>query len=160
MKLYIRQRVFSLTDRYDIYDEFENPYFHVQSEFLTLTPKLHLYDQTGAEVYFIKRKLTFWLASYEIYRQGTYCAGIQQQFRWFRSHLTVESPYGRMEIRGSFWEMQYEIFCGGIFVGAVRKKWLSWGDSYELEIADESDPGFFCALVIAIDNCIHNGQNS
>ena len=65
-----------------------------------------------------------------------------------------------MEIRGSFWEMQYEIFCGGVFVGAVRKKWLSWGDSYELEIADESDPGFFCALVIAIDNCIHNGQNS
>ena len=38
MKLYIRQRVFSLTDRYDIYDEFENPYFHVQSEFLTPYP--------------------------------------------------------------------------------------------------------------------------
>ena len=39
MKLYIRQRVFSLTDRYDIYDEFENPYFHVQSEFFDADPQ-------------------------------------------------------------------------------------------------------------------------
>jgi len=156
MKLYIKQRVFSLTDRYDIYDEYGNPYFHVTSEFLTLTAKLHLCDLAGNELYFINRRLTFLLAKYEIYRQRTLCAEIQQQMSWFKSRLSVQSPYGQMEIRGDFWDMQYAIYCNSVFVGSVGKKWLSWGDSYELEIADGAEPGFFCALVLAIDNCIHN----
>ena len=34
---------------------------------------------------------------------------------------------------------------------------LSWGDTYHLHIEDGwGDPAFLCALVAAIDNCIHN----
>ena len=48
--------------------------------------------------------------------------------------------------------------CNGSLLGRIDKKWLSWGDSYCLTVQDDSNAAFFVAIVIAIDNCIHNGQ--
>ena len=59
MKLYIKQRVFSLGDKYDIYDANENVVFDVKSELFTIGAKLHLYDLNGQELYYIKRRITF-----------------------------------------------------------------------------------------------------
>ena len=36
MRLLIKQRVFSWTDTYDVYDEYEHPKYFVKAEFLTL----------------------------------------------------------------------------------------------------------------------------
>lgn len=38
MRLLIKQRVFSWTDTYDVYDEYEHPKYFVKAEFLTLGP--------------------------------------------------------------------------------------------------------------------------
>ena len=81
VNLYIRQRVLSLTDRYDIYDEYGNPYFHVKSEFLTLAAKLHLYDRTGAELYYITL--------------STFC---QDFFQTFLKNLYQKPPKNRQLI--------------------------------------------------------------
>ena len=160
MKLYLKQRVFSLTDKYDIYDYNGKPYFHVCSEFLSLTAKMHLCDLAGNELFLIRRHFTFLLAKYEIFCGERLYAEIQQQMSWLKPRLAVKSVYGDFEIQGDFWNMHYTLFCNGSAIGAVDKKWLSWGDSYELDISDQMDPGFFCALVIAIDNCVHNEDKS
>ena len=36
MRLLIKQRVFSWTDTYDVYDEYEHPKYFVKAEFLTI----------------------------------------------------------------------------------------------------------------------------
>ena len=56
--------------------------------------------------------------------------------------------------------MDYTIQKDGDYFGSVHKKWLSWGDSYELDIPNSEHAGFFCALVVAIDHYIHNDQTS
>lgn len=159
MKLYIKQRVFSLGDKYDIYDANENVVFDVKSELFTIGAKLHLYDLNGQELYYIKRRITFFLAKYEIYRNNTLCASISQEFTLFKSKLNVDSCYGSFTLNGDFFSMDYEIYKDGLYFGSVRKKWLSWGDSYELDIPEAENAGFFCAFVIAIDNCMHNENN-
>lgn len=57
MKLLIKQRVFSWSDTYDIYDENENPKYFVKGEILSLGHRLHVYDAAGNEVGLIKEKI-------------------------------------------------------------------------------------------------------
>jgi uncharacterized protein YxjI len=134
-----------------------NVVYDVQSEFFTLAAKLHLYDSNGQEQYFIKKKLTFLLAEYEIYNNSNYlCATVSQEFAFFKSKLNVNSSFGNFEINGDFMSMDYDILRNGQYYGSVHKKWFSWGDSYELDIPSPEDAGFVSALVIAIDNCLHN----
>lgn len=156
MKLYIKQRIFSLGDKYDIYDSNNNVVFDVESELFTIGAKLHLLDTSGNELYYIRRRITFMLARYEIYSMNNLYAVVSQEFSFFKSKLVVESSYGDFEINGDFMSMDYEITRNGLYFGSVHKKWLSWGDSYELDIPNNEDVAFFCALVIAIDNCLHN----
>ena len=50
MKLLVKQRVFSWTDSYDVYDENENAKYFVKAEFLSLGHRLHVYDMAGNSV--------------------------------------------------------------------------------------------------------------
>jgi uncharacterized protein YxjI len=159
MKLYIKQRVFSLGDKYDVYDAQENVVFDVESQLFTIGAKLHLLDTQGRELFYIRRNLTFFLAEYEIYQGNNLVAKINQEFALFHSKLNVESALGNFALEGDFMSMNYQITRDGQYFGSVYKKWLSWGDSYELDVPDNQDAGFFCALVIAIDNCLHNESN-
>ena len=47
MKLYMKQKVFSIKDRFYIKDEFEKDRYYVEGEFFTIGKKLHLYDMNG-----------------------------------------------------------------------------------------------------------------
>ena len=159
MKLYIKQRIFSIVNKYDIYDEQENVVYDVDSELFTIGAKLHLKDINGQELYYIKKKLTFLLAQYEIYKDNDLCATVNQELSLFHAKLNVDSSFGKFDISGDFMSMDYEISRNGQYFGSIHKKWLSWGDSYELDIPDEENAGFLCALVVAIDNCLHNDKN-
>ena len=67
MKLLIKQRVFSWTDSYDIYDENGNAKYCVKAEFLSIGHRLHVYDATGQEIGLIKEKVFTLLPVFEIY---------------------------------------------------------------------------------------------
>lgn len=160
MKLYINQRVFSIGDKYDIYDEQQNAVYHVESELFTINAKLHLYNMQRQEMYYIKRKFTLFFAEYEIYQQDNLVACINQELSFFHPKLNVESVMGNFVIEGDFMSMDYQLSNDGAYFGSIQKKWFSWGDSYELDVANDENTGFFCALVIAIDNCLHNESSN
>ena len=159
MKLYIKQRVFSFNDKYDIYDMDQNVVYNVEGEMFTINAKMHLKDPFGRELYFIKKRFTFFMAQYEIYKDGSQCAAITQQFSILSRKLNVRSIYGRFEISGNCLGMDYDVLKDGQYFGSIHKKWLSWGDSYEIDIFNQQDAPFMCALVVAIDNCMHNQNN-
>ena len=156
MVLYIKQKIFSLTDSYNVYDENLQPVYKVESEFFSFLSKIHLFDMYGNELFYIKKNLTFMFAEYEIYNGELLCAVVKQEFSFFKPKLTVKSSYGDFDIQGDFFNMDFDIMCNGSLLGAINKEWLSFGDSYSLKVANEKDAAFFTALVIAIDNCIHN----
>lgn len=158
MKLYIKQKVFSIGDKYDVYDEQGNLYYDVKSELFTFMAQIHVNDTRGEELYYIKRKWSFGLARYEIYKGPLVCAAIQQEFAFFRPKLSIQSEYGQFQIEGDFFDWNFAITKDGNVVGSVTKKWLAWSDTYELNIPAGSDSAFFATLVIAIDNCLHNND--
>jgi uncharacterized protein YxjI len=155
-KLYIRQKVFSIGDRYNIINEYEQPVFSVQSQLFTFGAKIHLYDVTGQELYFIEQKLFKFLPEYHIYSGDNTCAIIKKEFSFMTPKLNITSQYGDYTFEGNFFAMDFIILQNGNIVGELHKKWLSFGDTYELTIHDDNNAPFFCALAIAIDHCLHN----
>ena len=159
MKLYIKQRIFSLRDKYHVWDETGTPVFYVEGEFFTLGAKIHIYDMTGQERFFIQQKVFRFLPEYEIYKNSTLCAVIKKELTFFKHVISIESDYGQFSINGDFWGMDFTVSTNDVVIGSISKEWFNFADCYQLDIASSTDPAFFTALTIAIDNCIHN-ENS
>lgn len=160
MKLYIKQKIFAITDRYNIFSSDESLAFNVKSEFFSIGAKFWLCNLEGEELFFIKQKLMSFLPQYEIYKGEHLCAVIHKQLTFFTPKLDISSEYGRFEVVGDFFGMDFKILLDGELFGSINKQWLTWGDAYELDIADGQDVAFFCCLVIAIDHCLHNESDS
>ena len=43
---------------------------------------------------------------------------------------------------------------------SIHKAWMSWGDTYELDISDDTDEITALAVVLAIDTVLDNANNS
>ena len=82
MRLLIKQRVFSWTDSYDVYDEEGKPKYFVKAEFLSLGHQLHVYDCNRQEIGVIHQKLLTFLPAFEIEvgvagcRNGVACSSV------------------------------------------------------------------------------------
>lgn len=156
MTLFIRQRFFSFGDSYKICDEYENPVFEVQGRVFSIGAKLRLYDLQGGELYYIERQLFRFLPQYYIYEQGRQCAVVNKEFTFFKPKLNISSSYGEITIDGDFFSMGFDIYLNGGLIGSISKQFFAFTDCYRLEIPNGANAAFFCALVIAIDNCLHN----
>ena len=61
MRLLIKQRVFALTDTYDVYGEDGHPKYFVKNELLSILHRIHVRDKNGNEIGSIHQKFTFFL---------------------------------------------------------------------------------------------------
>ena len=156
MKLLIKQRVFSWTDSYDIYDENGNVKYCVKAEFLSIGHRLHVYDASGREVGFIKEKVLTLLPVFEIYISDEYCGLVEKKFTLFRPKYEIDFNGWRVE--GDFLGWEYDVYEACSSIAHITKELLHWGDTYMIDIADPKDELMAMMLVIAIDaaNCTQN----
>ena len=152
MRLFIKQKVFSWNDRFTVRDEAGADRYFVEGELFTFGKKLHVYDAAGREAAFIKEKVFSFLPRYFVYVGGEQIAEIVKEFTFFRPRYRVEGL--GWEVDGSFWEHDYEITEFGKRIVSIHKQWMTWGDCYELDIADGACETAALAVVLAID-CAH-----
>ncbi len=159
MTLYIKQKLFSFGDKYDVVDENQNLVYKGEAEVFTLGNKIHLLDMQEREVMFLKQRLMTFLPAFEIYQGDNLFATVSKEFTFFKKKINVDSSYGTFVIDGNFWDHEYTITCDGKLFGTVSKEWLTWGDVYALHINTSEHSEFFVALVLAID-CILEGEKN
>lgn len=157
MKLLIKQRVFSWTDSYDVFDEDGNIKYFVKAEFFALGHQLHVYDSRNNEVGMIKQRLLTLLPAFEIEVGGVRRGSIQKKLSLLRPKYDVDFNGWRAE--GDFLGWDYDVYSGSSTVIHITKEILHWGDTYVVDIADPADELMSLMLVIAIDaaNCTQNG---
>ena len=91
MELLIRQRVFSWTDAYDVYDETFRVKYFVKAEFFSFGHQIHLYDKrTGEELGSIHQKLFALLPTFEIVLGGRSQGLIRKKFTFFSEKYELE----------------------------------------------------------------------
>lgn len=149
MKLYIRQKVFSWADRFNVMDEYGQDKYHVEGEFFSFGKKLHVYNTSGSESAFIQQKLFSFLPRYFVFVQGIQIAEIVKEFTFLHPKYSIDGL--GWEIEGDFWAHDYEITQNGLVIVTIHKEWMTWGDCYELDIADERDEITALSVVLAID---------
>ncbi len=162
-KFYLKQKVFSFTDRYKVYDENQNVAYHCEGHFLSFTHRMDFFETAAnRHLFTIKKRLFTFLPVYLLTdASGKTVAIVRKRFTLLKHKLEIESDYGHYTIEGDYFAHTFTIFADGGPLVDVRKKWLSWGDSYEIEITSDNNVGFFVALVVMIDNCLHdNSQQS
>ena len=153
MKLLIKQRVFSWTDSYDVYDENGNVKYFVKAEFLSLGPQLHVYDRNRNEIGVIHQKILTLLPAFEIEVGGRTIGTIQKQFSLFTPKYEID--YNGWRVEGDFLGWDYDVFSGCSPIVHISKKLLQWGDTYVIDFCNPEDELDGLLLVIAIDaaNC-------
>jgi uncharacterized protein YxjI len=153
MKLLIKQRVFSWTDSYDVFDEAGNPKYFVKNEVFSLLHRIHVMDVYGNEIGMIRQKFTLFLPTFEIIIGGRMFGQIQRKLTLFRPKYDIS--YNGWWCEGDILAWSYDVFssCGKAL--HISKKLFHWGDTYEIDIANPHDEIMALMLVIAIDaaNC-------
>lgn len=156
MQYYIKQKVFSIADKYNIYNISNDLIYEVKGEFLSFTPHFTMYDNSGYELYSIRKKISIIFEKYEVRKGGRPYALIKREFSLMKPIVSIKSDEGDFTIKGDYFAHDFDIYEGVELVARVTKMWISFGDSYEISVIDYNDPAFICAMVIAIDNCIHS----
>ena len=149
MNLYIKQKVFSFKDKFTVKDEYGQDKYMVEGEFFSLGKKLHIYDMAGNEVAFIQQKLLSFLPRYFVFVGDRQIAEIVKKFSFFTPRYEVLGL--DWQVAGDFTAHNYEVTDNGTPVVLIRKEWMTWGDCYELDIADGADEIVALATVLAID---------
>ena len=154
MQMLIKQRVFSWTDSYDVYDESGRPRYFVKAEFFSLGHQIHVYEkETGREVGSIHQKLFAWMPTFEIVIDGRVQGTVRKKFTFFSQNYEVD--YRGWDVEGDFMGWDYRVVQGNMEVMSISKELFHWGDTYALRYSNPAHemPGLL--LVIAIDaaNC-------
>ncbi|MBG9987936.1 LURP-one-related family protein [Aerococcaceae bacterium DSM 111176] len=152
MKFYMKQKVFSFRESHDIYDEDQNPVFHVEGKMLSFGKQLRLTDvKTGETIVDIKEKLISLLSKLLIEYQGKHVATVQKELTFFKPKYTV--PELGWTIEGDFLQHDYQIFDdNNDLVADINKKFFSWSDTFEFNIRDGNVPfAVVIGIILAID---------
>lgn len=157
MRLYIKQKVFSFRDRFSVYDETGREVYHAFGEIMTFGHKLHITDLRDNEVAYVHQQLLSFLPRYFISRNGDDVAEVVKHFSFLHQSYTVDG-FG-WNVEGDFFAHEFSAEKDGRTVFTVSKQWLTWGDTYEIHVADGVDAVNALAVVLIIDNCMQR-QNS
>ena len=149
MRLLIKQRVFSWGDTYDIYDENGNAKYLVQEEILTLGHPLHVFDTQGREIGSVNEEFLSFPKRYEIVMNGQVKGWLQKQFTLFAQQYDID--FNGWHVDGDFLDWNYDVYSNGRPIIHINKEWLTWGDTYTIDIENPEDELMGIMLVVAID---------
>lgn len=155
MKLLIKQRVFSWTDSYDVYDEDEDIKYIVEAKFATLGHQLYVFNQSKKIIGIIHQKILSFRPAFEIEVKGKILGTIKKKFSLLTPEYEID--YRGWHVVGMDLGRGYYVFSGSDIVIQITKELFDWGDTYVLDFNDPADELDGLLLVIAIDatNCRH-----
>ena len=161
MYLYLKQKVFSIGEKFTFYDQNMAPVFTAKGSFFAIPKKFTVFYGQNPVIN-IKRKIFSLLPTYTVYDMpsGQELCTLKRRVS-LKANFSIFTPGGEYKISGSLFGYEFDVFApDGVKVLAVHKKYISWGDTYELYI-DETriQPKLAAGLVVAIDNAVHSNKN-
>lgn len=154
-QLYIKQKVFSLSEKFSIKDEQERDVYFVEGSFLKIPKTFSVLDAEQQEIALITKKTFSFRPTFFVEVDGQEAVTIKKEFTFLKPRYAIEAA--GIEVQGNWWEMTFDILRQGEVIGSVSKEWFSWGDSYLVQVLDEGLEHLVISLVVAID-CVKADQ--
>jgi uncharacterized protein YxjI len=160
-KYVMRQKVWTLADRFVIKDETKTPVFYVKGKFFSVGDKLSFRDRDGNELAYISQQVLSFRPRYKIYRRNHLIAKVVKKISLFKDRYTVDVPGSDdYTVTGNFWNYEYTFTRNGKVVAFVSKKFFSWSDTYGIAVIPGEDDIVILATAVVIDMVSHNDEES
>lgn len=161
-QVYLKQKIFTLVDRYSLFDEFQNELYTVEGKFFSIPKRHEIYDaKTSTLLYTLRRVFFSFLPTFDLFdAQGNRIAHIRKRFTFLHHRIDIESSTGEYTIDGDLFGHDFILYKDGKTVAECHKKWLSWGDTYQITVHEEEHLSLYVALILAIDQAIHENKGS
>ncbi|MFC4713677.1 LURP-one-related/scramblase family protein [Planococcus dechangensis] len=154
-QLFIKQKVFSLSEKFTVKDEQERDVYFVEGSFLKIPKTFSILDAERNEITLITKKTFSFLPTFFVEVDGQEAVTIKKDFTFFKQRYAIEAA--GIDVQGNWWDMEFDIVKNGAVIGSVSKQWFSWGDSYAVQVLDEELEHLVISLVVAID-CVKADQ--
>ncbi|MDT2829088.1 MAG: LURP-one-related/scramblase family protein [Enterococcus viikkiensis] len=148
-KLYIKQKVFSIGEKYTVMNENQEPRYYVKGSFLKIPKTFTIEDEQGREISKITKKVISLLPKFFVEMNGKEAIEISKHLTFLKAKYAISTE--GLTVDGNWWDMDFEVSQHGQKVAEINKRWISWGDTYEISIFDEALEELIISLVIAID---------
>ena len=122
MKLVLKEKAFSLKERFNVTDEEERTLYTVEGKLFSWGHQLDITDVSGAHAAHIRQKVLALLPRYFIACDGMEEMELKGHLNIIHPHYTLETPDGGWEVRGDFLQHEYTIKKGEEEIAAVTKK--------------------------------------
>jgi len=145
----MNQKVFSWRERFFIKDEEGNDCYSVEGEILSIGRKLHVKDANGKQVALMHQKVIALRPRFFVEVDGHEVCEIVKEMKLFKQSYRIEGLPWHMD--GNFAGHEYSLISSDGPIMNLSKKWLSWGDSYELDIIDTKSAVLCLCITLAVE---------
>lgn len=148
-ELFIKQKVFSLSEKFTVKNQQEQDVYYVEGSFMRIPKTFSIMNTADEEVALITKKVFSFLPKFFVEVDGREVLTIKKEFSFLKARYTIDSA--DIEVRGNWWDMDFQVIQRGAVIGEVNKKWFTWGDSYSVQVLKEEMEAIIIAIVVAID---------
>ncbi|WP_294189010.1 LURP-one-related family protein [uncultured Clostridium sp.] len=158
-KFYIKERLFALGAKFDVYDEQGNNIFISEADKFDIGKNISIYDSNNRKVLYMRQQVRIGSHKYIAYDQDMReIATIKKELMVPEYNITGSVGIMNMS-SSSILGRNYEIKKDGITLGTINKEFSFGRDRYFLEVIDENYTVFFVGLLIMIDMIKFHNNN-
>lgn len=155
MRFLMKQKYFSMRDRYTITDESGRGWYQVEGKFFSIGKKLHMYDMSGREIFYIKQRLFRWFPTFDFMAGDQRVARVRGKFSIFTKRLALMTDQGDYKIRGSVLSWDFDISRDDKHAAHISKHVLKIADTYTLDVAPGESNELMVATALVMDTIYH-----
>ena len=159
MRLYIKQMALSWRCRFNVMDASGQDRWFAEGEFFSFTHRLHVYNAQDNEVAHIYREnWTLFTQQYHIELANGPSFMLVKEFTFFMRKFHLRGLPWHME--GDFLAHDYYLYDEqGVQMMHIYKEWLTWGDSYVIDIRDPRYELLCLCIVLAVDSMVEDSSH-
>lgn len=148
--LFIKQKVFKLTDHYPIVDEEGKPYYYVDQIIGFPTSTYIISDSYKNELFVITPKVLSFFPSCDVEFYNGELIQICTRPSLFRRKIEIIAENYNLSLVGSFGDYNFDIHNDNDTIATIDRK-FSFSDQYAINIFNEQYQDIIIALAIALD---------
>lgn len=149
MKLYIKQRVFTYKDKFQIKNSSDQVEYTAIGKIIALSKRFTIENSKGKKVAVIKKRIFTIFPQYRINILEDKTYTLKRKFTFFKQKYKVK-PLD-WELKGDFLSHNYQVMDHKTTIMSISKKWFKWGDTYELDIPNKANELLALCIAVAID---------
>ncbi|CAL6055658.1 LURP-one-related_family protein [Hexamita inflata] len=155
----MQEKMFGFQTEFFIKNQAGQDCFIVFSKLFSFTQKHSLLNVLRQEILSVENKVFSWLPTFYVKQNEQLSLTIKQECSCFSQQLTI-TGLKNWKVVGDYFAHDFQIFENGQVVARMSKAWFTWGDSFLIEVYNNTQPEYVIAVVMGIHRIIEKNRKN